>query len=292
MDTSSYFIKNCALFGSFPSQESVEELEKHGVRYFVNLTELEKEKNIKPYKTQYTIIHYPIKDNYIPHDWYSFSSFIINTADIIKHLKKGELIYIHCRGGHSRSSLVVACLLCHIFNITPCQSLEYTTKCHSSRKIMRDKWRKLSAPQSFLQKKFVYKFFEPLKFYKYNKFNTHTYGFSIVSLHKIKTEEGIFMSAKLAYEFHIDKYCIEHKIEEVDIDEKIILKIMTDIVKKKFNQHKDIYQNLINTGLRPLIEHSKDNKFWSDGLDGKGRNMFGKILMDIRNKYYEENINS
>jgi hypothetical protein len=35
MERSSYFIKDKALFGSYPTQESVEELEKEGVRYFI-----------------------------------------------------------------------------------------------------------------------------------------------------------------------------------------------------------------------------------------------------------------
>ena len=48
MDNASFFIKNRALFGSFPTQESVEELEKNGVKYFINLTDLAIEKNIKP----------------------------------------------------------------------------------------------------------------------------------------------------------------------------------------------------------------------------------------------------
>ena len=39
MNNSSFFIKDRALFGSFPSQDSVSELETLGVRYFVDLME-------------------------------------------------------------------------------------------------------------------------------------------------------------------------------------------------------------------------------------------------------------
>ena len=38
MENYSYFIENKALFGSYPSQETIEILEKEGVRYFVDLT--------------------------------------------------------------------------------------------------------------------------------------------------------------------------------------------------------------------------------------------------------------
>ena len=43
-----YFIKNKALFGSFPTQTTVKELESEGVRYFINLTNTH-EKKTTPY---------------------------------------------------------------------------------------------------------------------------------------------------------------------------------------------------------------------------------------------------
>ena len=46
MDYCSYFIKDKAIFGSFPTQESVYELENEGVKYFVDLTDNDKEKKI------------------------------------------------------------------------------------------------------------------------------------------------------------------------------------------------------------------------------------------------------
>ena len=99
MDNSSYFIKNRSLFGSFPSQESVEELENHGVRYFVDLTDISKEKKISAYKTKYTYINYKIADHSIPTDLISFSCFIIKISSIIKNLNLDERVYVHCKGG-------------------------------------------------------------------------------------------------------------------------------------------------------------------------------------------------
>ena len=49
MDNCSYFLNNKAYFGSYPTQESVEILEEHGVRIFVDLTTLSESKII-PYK--------------------------------------------------------------------------------------------------------------------------------------------------------------------------------------------------------------------------------------------------
>jgi hypothetical protein len=291
MDNSSFFIKNKALFGSYPSQESVNELEKNGVKYFVDLTEIN-EKNIHdPYKTQYNYIHYPIKDNCIPTNWTTFASLIIKLSKIIKNLKNDDKLYINCRAGHSRSALVVACLLCYIFNLSPLESLEYTTMCHSMRKNLRNRWRKLSAPQSFIQKKFVYKFFEPLRFYTLSKNNIFTYGFSSLSSHEIEVDSQIFSSAKLAYNASIEKYCLENQLEEETIDHKIKIKIMTQILKIKFDTHKDILEKLLNTGLRMLIQYSKEDIFWSESNSNLGKNYIGKILVNIRNNYYQNEIN-
>ena len=86
MDTCSYFIKDKALFGSYPSEIAVRELEENGVRYFVNLT-YEDEDKIKKYDTNYQIINYKIKDRSVPTDLLSFTKFIIKLSDIIKNLK-------------------------------------------------------------------------------------------------------------------------------------------------------------------------------------------------------------
>jgi hypothetical protein len=163
MDTCSYFIKDKALFGSYPSDVSVKELEDNGVRYFVNLT-YDDEDKIKQYHTNYQIITYNIKDRSVPHDLLTFTQFISQLADIIKQLKISEKIYIHCKGGHGRSGLVVACLICYIFKLSPYEALNYTSKCHSNRSVMRDKWRKIGAPQTHLQKKFVHQLFRPINY--------------------------------------------------------------------------------------------------------------------------------
>ena len=59
------------------------------------------------------------------------------------------------------------------------------------------------------------------------------------------------------------------------------------IIQLKFEQHKDFRANLLNTCLRPIVEHSKDDAFFGDGIDGKGQNILGKILTNIRNIWYE-----
>jgi predicted NAD-dependent protein-ADP-ribosyltransferase YbiA (DUF1768 family) len=271
MNNCSYFIKDKALFGSFPTQESVDELEREGVRYFVDLTDNLNETKITPYKTQYTYINFPIKDHYVPTNWVAFAQFILKIAKIIKNLKNIEKVYINCRAGHGRSGVVVACLLCLIFDLTPQQALDYTTKCHSNRAVMKEKWRKIGSPQTFLQKKFVNKFFEPLKIYHLNK-NSILLGFSNISNHPVTIEDKKFENSEQAIKYQFEKNLENNKIS-----------VIKDILKAKFDQNKDIHKNIINTGLRPFVYHSNKNI-------KNDKNILGKILTNIRNEYYE-NIN-
>ena len=159
MQTASFFIDDKALFGSYPTSETVVQLENMGVRHFVNLT-INTEKKISPYTTQYSYIQYPIKDNNIPEHSIEFTSFIYKLCSIISNLPKGELIYIHCKGGHGRSGVVVSCIVALYFNITPRRALMHTRACHAERLEMRDIWRRIGSPQTGFQQKFVYDSFK------------------------------------------------------------------------------------------------------------------------------------
>jgi ribA/ribD-fused uncharacterized protein len=298
MDNCSFFIKNKAYFGSYPSKESVEELQNNGVRYFVDLT-CDGEKNIDKYTTKYTYINYPIVDRSIPTDIFNFSKFIIKISNIIKNLKSDTYVYLHCKGGHGRAGITVACLLCNLYKFTPEYSLELTTKYHSKRKNMREKWRKIGSPQTRQQKNFVIKFFEPLYFYKAYKTGP-TVGFSNFSYHKVKTELGEFNTSEAAFQCYKDpdnkQYIEKQKNTQTPINsrklgrqcnlrndwETVKLEYMVHVLRLKVNQHDIIKQNLINTGLRPIIEHNKLDNFWGSGHDGNGKNYLGKILCKIR----------
>lgn len=154
MENASFFIEDKALFGSFPTQTQVNKLEDIGVVHFVNLTH-PNETKITQYTTHRNYITYPILDRLIPEDNLDFSRFIYTLCSLISALKKGEKIYIHCKGGHGRSGLVVACVTSKFFNIPAKKALKHTTICHSNREIMRDLWRRVGSPQTLDQKDFV-----------------------------------------------------------------------------------------------------------------------------------------
>jgi ribA/ribD-fused uncharacterized protein len=52
----------------------------------------------------------------------------------------------------------------------------------------------------------------------------------------------------------------------------------------KFSQHPDLAEKLLATGDAILIEDSPTDSFWGIGQDGKGQNMLGKLLMEVRSK--------
>ena len=79
MNKSSFFIPSKALFGSYPNQNSVAELEQNGVVLFVNLTE--PTEALDPYTLSESsrMIHFPIVDRKIPTDAMAFSKLIVSS---------------------------------------------------------------------------------------------------------------------------------------------------------------------------------------------------------------------
>lgn len=304
MNRISEFIKNKAYFGGYPSQDMVDELENNNVRHFINLT-CDGERKISKYKTKYNYIHYPIVDHSVPTNWKTFAQLILKIVIVIKSIKPNKKIYIHCKGGHGRSGVLVACLLCYINQISPPEAISLTTKYHNERKEMKEKWRLVGSPQTRSQKHFVTKFFEPLYIYA-DYYQKYTYGFTIKSTHSISIKNfGLFPTmeaAFLAYKDPANDHYIRQLETCINISnissigqsiptpnnwDKIKDQIMLNVLSLKINQHHDIKKNLVNTGLRPIKFCSTDI-YWgmSDIKKNHGLNKLGIILMQLRNQLY------
>jgi ribA/ribD-fused uncharacterized protein len=64
--------------------------------------------------------------------------------------------------------------------------------------------------------------------------------------------------------------------------ESIKVRAMRDIVMTKFLQHPDLRAKLLATGAGMLVEgNTWDDKFWGR-CEGKGLNVLGSILMEVR----------
>lgn len=64
--------------------------------------------------------------------------------------------------------------------------------------------------------------------------------------------------------------------------EAVKVSVMRTAVEAKFRQHAELGELLVATHGSTLVEHTEKDSFWGDGGDGSGRNMLGRILMDVR----------
>lgn len=290
MNHCSFFIKDKALFGSYPTQESVNELEENGVTYFIDLTSLD-EKKVTKYKTSHKYVHYPINDRNVPENPFAFCKFILNSCEDIRNSRKSDLFYVHCRAGHGRSGIAVASILSHIFNMLPHDALSYTNKCHNNRSIMRDKWRKIGSPQTYQQKKYIYKLFQPISLVKIFKNGINSYEVIFDNYPKFDNIFNAFAYFKELFIINKLKVLASFKLKDVNVYtewEEVKEKIMYYIVYKLVESNKEIKNNLINTYLRPIQAHLEHHDtFW--GIKSHyGENKLGKILNNIRNKLIRE----
>jgi N-glycosidase YbiA len=58
--------------------------------------------------------------------------------------------------------------------------------------------------------------------------------------------------------------------------------IMREGVLAKFETHTDIRKILLDTGDEDIIENAPSDYYWGCGKTGTGKNMLGKILMEVR----------
>ena len=84
---------------------------------------------------------------------------------------------------------------------------------------------------------------------------------------------------------HAKQIAHEHSRFTVHIDwQRIKESVMMTGLKAKFTQHPNLTKLLCNTHSRRIVEHSRNDSYWGDGLDGKGKNRLGELLMLLRNE--------
>ena len=64
--------------------------------------------------------------------------------------------------------------------------------------------------------------------------------------------------------------------------EQVKDEVMRRAVLAKFTQHEELRDTLLATGDALLVEHTRNDSYWGDGGDGRGRNMLGQILVSVR----------
>ena len=64
--------------------------------------------------------------------------------------------------------------------------------------------------------------------------------------------------------------------------EQVKDEVMRRAVLAKFTQHAELRATLLATGDALLVEHTRNDSYWGDGGDGRGRNMLGQLLVSVR----------
>lgn len=58
--------------------------------------------------------------------------------------------------------------------------------------------------------------------------------------------------------------------------------VMRAALHAKFTQHQTLRSLLLGTKDAQLVEHTANDSYWGDGGNGSGKNMLGKLLMELR----------
>jgi ribA/ribD-fused uncharacterized protein len=61
--------------------------------------------------------------------------------------------------------------------------------------------------------------------------------------------------------------------------------VMKDILRHKINQHPYVLKKLLESGTREIIEDSWRDSEWGWGEDKTGKNLLGKLWMELRSEY-------
>lgn len=64
--------------------------------------------------------------------------------------------------------------------------------------------------------------------------------------------------------------------------------VMRKAIFAKFTQNPSLKKKLRATKGNMLAEHTRNDKYWGDGGDGSGKNMLGKLLMELRSQFLSE----
>jgi N-glycosidase YbiA len=115
-----------------------------------------------------------------------------------------------------------------------------------------------------------------------------------------KTSEHYFQAQKFAGTEYEEKVRLAHspkEAAELGRNRKFPLRkdweavkddIMREALRAKFTQNKELKEILLKTGDIHLVEHTHNDFYWADGGDGSGKNMLGKLLMELREELNNE----
>eukprot|EP00931_Biecheleriopsis_adriatica_P068971 TRINITY_DN42864_c0_g1_i1.p1 TRINITY_DN42864_c0_g1~~TRINITY_DN42864_c0_g1_i1.p1 ORF type:complete len:314 (+),score=71.35 TRINITY_DN42864_c0_g1_i1:88-1029(+) len=168
-EKSNWLIPDALLAGAYPGSKDepehsamIKQIIDAGVTTFVCLMEKPQLKGhkhppyaFKPYKEeakqlagerrlQFLLAEIP--DGHVAADKVARSA----AETIIRHLKAGEVCYVHCWGGNGRTGTICSIVLARLYNIEPSKAIQHFQASHAQRKIIVNRF-----PESKSQKEQV-----------------------------------------------------------------------------------------------------------------------------------------
>ncbi len=129
---------------------------------------------------------------------------------------------------------------------------------------------------------------------KYGCFsNFSSHGFILDNLYWY-TSEHYFQAQKFVGTYHVEEIrCAKTPKDAAKMGrqrtrplrsdwEEVKDDIMREALMCKFSTHADIREILLSTGDEEIVENSPIDYYWGCGSNGSGKNMLGKILMEVR----------
>jgi N-glycosidase YbiA len=137
----------------------------------------------------------------------------------------------------------------------------------------------------------IYFYSKSAEYYEFSNFSPH--GFELDGAYW-PTVEHYFQAQKFPGAEHAEAIRLartpalakkmgrsrRHKLR--DDWEQVKDDVMRRAVRRKFETHAELRQLLLATGDEPLVENARGDYYWGCGKTGTGRNMLGKILMEVR----------
>lgn len=276
-------------FCKYPNDDELQQLrEELGNFILVNLTtESEGLPRIK-YDNQ---IVKPIVDRKVlPDD---------ETIKFIKELAKlycsKETIVINCRGGAGRSGTIAGLLYGFVKNLKADEVFSILMKAFNKRIVKSDKLIKLGVPQTKLQKDQMMRLLAPFDFYtcasgpwtNFYPSKVFSTRFQII----FKNSEALYQAYKnpddLEY-VHLlsqmnatESKAVGRKVKMVNNFEENKIDYMFDVLIDKVDSNPWIIERMLDFGIKPIFEHTKNDSFWGDNLDRTGGNHLGKCWKKV-----------
>jgi len=261
-------------FGPFPNQLLIDRLLDEKFDLIVNLTcedeiiynditNITNKDNIVYNITKKNYLNFPIKDNEIPDCILTYCNFIQKLKD---HFNEGKKLYIHCRGGHGRSSMICVSLLymismgqnnneCNFFNIIKAINIS-----HNNRQNIRIKWKKRNMPFNSKQYLFLLKIHKDI--------------YLSINNYKNKFYQWIYLKEPIIYkEFNFSSLFDLFLDENIEFKEKY--QTITNYFVNKL-KNKDIKYKFQLTYLRKFIITDSKNEYFSK--------IVNQILCELREK--------